>query len=450
MSSEINLHVLDALSPDDRARLMVRTEADLSKYADPVARIIEAVRTEGDAALARFAREFDKSPVDADAIAATEADFERAFDSLEPEVVAAIEFAVGNIRAFHEDQMPERMWLEETQPGAYAGERWSPIPSVACYVPRGKGSFPSVVMMTTIPAVVAGVPDIAVITPPGPDGEVDDATLVAAKLAGVTNVYKCGGAQGVAAVAYGTETVPRCRKIVGPGSPWVLAAKAQLAHRIDTGTPAGPSESIVLADATANPAIAALDLIIESEHGPDSSAYLVTDSREVAEAARAAIPEYWAQMGEQRVGFSKAVLGGERGGIVLAPDFAAAVAFVNDYAPEHLEILGAEPFAHLGKIEHAGEVLLGENTPITLGNFVLGPNAVLPTGGNARTYSPLSVFDCLKRIGIGYVTAEGYRLLAPHARTLALYEGFDGHANALSETRERAKAGKIGRPVSAG
>lgn len=438
MPDTVNLHLLAEMSAEARAALMRRTEADLSAYTEPVMAIIEAVRREGDAALARFAREFDKAPVEPDALRATPADFDAAFAELEPEVTAAIEFAAANIRRFHEDQKPEEMWLHEIRPGAFAGDRFRPIPSVACYVPRGKGSFPSVVMMTTIPAVVAGVPRVIVITPPGPDGRIDAATLVAARLAGVDEVYKAGGAQGVAAVAHGTETVPRCAKIVGPGSPWVVAAKKLLADRIDPGIPAGPSESIILADRTANPAVAALDLIIESEHGPDSSAFLVTDDPALAEAARAAIPGFWSQMGEQRRGFSAAVLGGPRGGVVLAPDWEAALAFVNDYAPEHLEILSADPFAHLGRIENAGEVLLGENTPIVLGNFVLGPNAVLPTGGHARTFSPLSVFDFLKRTGIGYVTAAGYPELAHHARVLARYEGFDGHANAI-ESREAAR-----------
>jgi len=208
--------------------------------------------------LARFAREFDKAPVAADRIAAAPADFEAAFGAVESEVIAAIEYAVDGIRRFHEAQKPEEMWMKEIRPGAFAGDRFMPIPSVACYVPRGKGSFPSVVMMTTIPAVVAGVPRIAVITPPGPDGNVDAATLVAAKLAGVKEVYKCGGAQGVAAVAYGTQTVPKMAKIVGPGSPYVVAAKRLLADVIDPGIPAGPSESIILCDETANGRIAAL------------------------------------------------------------------------------------------------------------------------------------------------------------------------------------------------
>ena len=443
MLRPVNFHVLAELDPGARAALLKRAEADIAPFLDRVRPILAAVRDEGDRALSRFAMEFDKAPVAADAIAATPADFDRAFAKLSPEVVAAIEFAAGSIRKFHEDQKPEEMWLHEIRPGAFAGDRFRPIPSVACYVPRGKGAFPSVTMMTTIPAVVAGVKEIAVLTPPGQDGGIDAATLVAARLSGVTRVYKAGGAVGIAAAAYGTETVPRCVKIVGPGSPFVVAAKRLLADVVDTGVPAGPSEAIVLADDTADGAIAGLDLLIEAEHGPDSSAYLVTPSRRVAEAALAALPGYWAKMGAQRVEFSNTVLSGRHGGIVLAPSMQAAIAFVNDYAPEHLEVLSAEPFAYLGLLEHAGEILLGAHTPITIGNFVLGPNAVLPTGRAALTHSPLSVFDFMKRSSIGYVTAAGYGELARQARVLATYEGFDAHANAVSEIRDgllKAKA----------
>jgi len=438
MPGNVSLHDLSKLTAAERAQLLVRSEADLGPIIEQVRPIIAAVQAEGDRALVRFAQQFDKAAVEPDRLAATPADFDAAFMAVAPEVVAAIEYAVDGIRRFHQAQKPEAMWMKEIRPGAYAGDRVRPIPSVACYVPRGKGSFPSVVMMTTIPAVVAGVPRVAIVTPPGPDGKVDAATLVAARLAGVTEVYKCGGAQAVAAVAYGTETVPKLAKIVGPGSPWVVAAKRLLADVIDPGIPAGPSEAIILCDAGANGRLAALDLIVESEHGPDSSAFLVTDSPDVAAAARAAVPEHWRHMGEQRVAFSAAVLGGRRGGIVLTPDFAAAVAFVNDYAPEHLEILTRDPFAVLDRIAHAGEILLGQHTPVPLGNFVLGPNAVLPTSGQARTRSPLSVFDFMKRSSIGYVTAAGYPALARHARVLATYEGFDGHANAVSDLRTAA------------
>jgi histidinol dehydrogenase len=435
-------HDLAALDDAARARLMRRPEADVGRFLEPAREIVDAVAREGDTALLRFARDYDKAEVSEGALKATPDDFARARQNLDPKVCDAIAYAAEGIRRFHTAQKPAEMTWHEVRPGAWGGERWRPVPSVACYVPRGKGAFPSVVMMTTIPAVVAGVARIAVVTPPGPDGEIDAATLVAAEQAGVSEVYKCGGAQAVAAVAYGTETVPRCAKIVGPGSPWVVAAKRLLADRIDPGTPAGPSESVILADSSADGRLAGLDLVIESEHGPDSSAFLVTDSEAVAAAAEAAIPDYWARMGAERVGFSSTVLGGESGGIVLARDWADALAFTNAFAPEHLEILSAEPFADLGRIEHAGEVLLGRHTPIVLGNFVLGPNAVLPTGAMARTASPLSVFEYMKRTSVGYVTADGYADLAGPAKVLAEYEGFDGHALALSKVRDDLGAGR--------
>lgn len=436
MPKPVNLFELANLDAGARAALMRRTEAELEPYRAAVSEIIDAVRRRGDDAVAHYGREFDKADLAPGELKATPAEFDEAEKLVEPEVKAAIAFAVENIKRFHTRQLPERMWMETIRPGVLAGDRYTPIPSVACYVPRGKGAFPSVMMMTTVPAVVAGVPDIAVLTPPTPDGGVDAASLVAARLAGVETVYKCGGAVAVAAAAFGTATIPRCQKIVGPGSPWLVAAKQHLAGRIDTGLPAGPSEAIVLADATANPALAAMDLLIESEHGDDSSAYLVTDARDVAEAARAEIPKLWAEIGAQRAGFSEAVLSGPRGGIVLAPSMDEAIAFVNDYAPEHLQIVGDDPLQYLDDITNAAEILLGDHTPFTLGNFDIGVNCVLPTGGHAKTWSPLSVFDFLKRSSIAQVSRKGYDLLAPHARTLAAYEGFDAHANAVSARRE--------------
>lgn len=437
MTRPVNFIELEMQSPAQRAALLQRAETDLAPFIEKVVPIIAAVRQEGDEALARFAREFDKAPVQANEIAATEADFAAAEKSLDPKVRDALEFASASIRKFHEAQKPEEMWMNEMHAGAFAGERTNSIPSVACYVPRGKGSFPSAVLMTTIPATVAGVKEIVIVTPPGPDGKIDDASLVAARMAGVSRVYKAGGAQAIAAVAYGTPTVPKVSKIVGPGSPWVAAAKRLVSHIIDTGTPAGPSEAIIMADDSVDGRLAALDLLIESEHGPDGSAYLVTWSRRVAHEALAALPEFWAKMSPQRVDFSSAVLSGPVGGIILVRDANEAIAFINDYAPEHLQILSKDPHQYLNQIVNAGEILLGEFTPSTLGNFVLGPNHVLPTSGWAKTGSGLSVHDFMKRITVGHVTQQGYRTLAPYAKIFAEYEGFDGHANAVSELRDK-------------
>jgi histidinol dehydrogenase len=310
MTAPVNVVRLAGLSPAERARYLARTESELGPYLEKVEPIIAAVAEEGDEALARFTRQFDKAPVTADKLAATSEDFVRARKSLAPDVVEAIGFAARNITRFHEDQKPEEMWLHEVSPGAFAGDRTTPIPSVACYVPRGKGSFPSSVMMTCIPARVAGVEKIVIVTPPGSDGNIDDATLLAAEAAGVSQVFKCGGAQAVAAVAYGTESVPKCAKIVGPGSPWVVAAKRLVADLIDTGPPAGPSESIVFADGTVDGRLCALDLLIEAEHGADSSAWLVTFDAQIVEAALEALPLFLAEISAVRVHCSEAELKG--------------------------------------------------------------------------------------------------------------------------------------------
>ena len=436
--TNVSLHELVSIDSEGYEALLRRSESDLSFFTDKVKPIIEAVRTEGDAALVRYGRDFDGAePLTEATLKASEAEFDAAFDCVENDVVAAIRHGIENIRIFHEEQKPEPMWFKEIKPGAFAGDRYTPIQSVALYVPRGKGSFPSVTMMTAVPGVVAEVPSLAIFTPPAPDGGVDAATLVAARTAGVETVYKCGGAQAVAAAAYGTETVKRALKIVGPGSPWVVAAKQQLAHLIDPGLPAGPSEAIIFADDTINGGLAALDLLIEAEHGPDSSAYLVTHSKRVAEEALAALSEHWKQMGEQRVEFSQAVLCGENGGIVLTPSLDASYKFINDYAPEHLELLSKEPFEHLGHITEASEILMGPYTPVSVGNFALGPNAVLPTSKGAATFGPLSVHDFVKCSSIGYVTAPAYPTMAKHAKVLAEYEGFDAHANAVSAMRDK-------------
>ncbi|MDQ0456846.1 histidinol dehydrogenase [Rhizobium paknamense] len=434
--AKVTFHDYSTLSPEEKRALLRRSETDLSGFMEKVTPILEAVRLEGDRAVARFGRELDKADVTEATIKVTEAEFDEAFTLVGADVIEAITFGIDNIRHFHEEQKPEAMWLKEIKPGAFAGDRFTPIKSVALYVPRGKGSFPSVTMMTSVPAVVAGVPELAIVTPPAPDGRVDAATLVAARLAGVETVYKVGGAQAVAAVAYGTETIKPALKIVGPGSPWVVAAKRCLAGIIDTGLPAGPSEAIIFADDTVHGGLAALDLLIEAEHGPDSSAYLVTHSRRVAEEALAALPEHWARMTEQRVDFSSRVLSGTCGGIILTSSVEESYDFVNSYAPEHLEILSQDAFAHLGHITEAAEILMGPHTPVSIANFCLGPNAVLPTSRWARTFGPLSVTDFVKRSSIGYVTAPAYPEFAKRAHKLAEYEGFSSHAHAVSAVRD--------------
>lgn len=435
---KIAVHRLSELTESERDTLLLRAEDDLEPFIDGVKPIIEAVRQDGDKALAHYAQKFDNSPVTAEHIAATKAEIDAAFDLVGTEMVDVLSYAADNIRRFHEQQLPEMMWTREIRPGVLVGERVTAIDSVACYSPRGKGSFPSVTLMTAVPASVAGVPNPIILTPAGPDGQVDPATLVAARLAGVEQVFKAGGAQAVAAAAYGTATVPRCRKIVGPGSPWLVAAKRVLADRIDPGLPAGPSETILLADPTANPRVVALDLLIESEHGNDSSSFLVTWSEELANAVIAAVPGYWDSMSDTLAGYSSSVLSGNSGGVVLAESEKEAYEFINDYAPEHLQILSKTPYEHLPHIRNASEILLGEHAAGSLANYMMGPNCVLPTSGAAHTHSPLGVHDFMKRASIGHVTEAGYNELAPRVHRFATYEGFDGHANAVSSMRTDA------------
>ena len=436
--TSVSFHTIKNLSRTEYETLLKRSESDLSFFSEKVKPIIEAVRTQGDAALVQFGREFDGArSLTKATLKVSQAEFDGAFKSVAPEVIEAIRYGIENIKSFHEVQKPETMWLKEIKPGAFAGDRYTPIQSVALYVPRGKGAFPSVTMMTAVPAIIAEVPNLAIFTPPTEDGSVDAATLVAARIAGVETVYKCGGAQAVAAAAYGTETIQRALKIVGPGSPWVVAAKKQLAGLIDPGLPAGPSEAIIFADETVHGGLAALDVLVEAEHGSDSSAYIVTHSRRVADEALAALPDHWARMTEQRVEFSKAVMCGKNGGIILTSSLEESYTFINDYAPEHLELLSTEPFEHLGHITEASEILMGPHTPVSIGNFVLGPNAVLPTSRGAATYGPLSVHDFIKCSSIGYVTRPGYSTMAKHARVLAKYEGFSSHENAVSEMRDQ-------------
>jgi histidinol dehydrogenase len=337
MADSVPILQLSHLSETERTALLTRAEADLTSFLEQVRPILDRVRNEGDHALMDFAMRFDGVEKPMISIRCDQREFTSAERSLPRDVKEAIAYAAENIRRFHESQMPSDTPMREVRPGVFAGEKTTPIPSVACYVPRGKGAFPSVALMTTLPAVVAGVSRILVMTPPGPDGTVDPATLYAAQIAGVTEVYKCGRAQGIAAVAYGTETVPKTIKVVGPGSPWVVAAKRLLADRIDTGLPAGPSESIVLADRTADPQIAALDLIVESEHGPDSSAFLVTDNREIAQSVQAAIPLFWKGLSPARASFSSTVLTGPHGGILLAETMAEAIDFqIHGFSVRHI------------------------------------------------------------------------------------------------------------------
>lgn len=426
---------LAELSPDDLEKLLRRAEKDIRDLLPTAQGVIDRVREDGDAGVVEFARKFDAPAFEASMLRVTPEDFAHARAALEPDVVQAIEAAHTNIRRFHEAQLPEPLWFTQIGPGIMAGEKISAIPSVGLYVPRGKGAFPSVMLMLGTPAVVAGVERVVVVTPPTPEGLPDAASLVAAEVCGLSEVYVVGGMQAIAALAYGTETVPKVAKIIGPGSSYVSAAKRLLYGIVDVGTPAGPSESIILTDEQTDPRLAALDLLVEAEHGPDSAAILVTHSPELAEAVLEVLPGYIAELPEWRRSFVETVLA-NYGGILLTRSLDESVAFVNTYAPEHLEVLTHEPFATLQGLNHAGEILLGQHTPIPVANYCLGLNAILPTGRFARSFSSVSVWDFLKRTGVGYLTPEGYAALQGTTATLADYEGFPAHALAIRKRNE--------------
>ena len=428
---KVNVYDLATLPAAERARIMRRSETDITDLRAVVEPIIAEVKQRGDAALLEFSAKFDGVKLDPAALRVTEAEFAVAEARLDPKVREAIELSVANVRRYHEAQLPEAMWMKEIVPGVLAGEKVTPISSVGLYVPRGKGSFPSVMMMLGVPASLARVPRVIVCTPPTPEGTVDDATLVAARLCGLDEIYKVGGAQAIAACAYGTATIPRVHKVLGPGNKYVSAAKRMLYGTIDVGTPAGPSESIVLCDEHADPDLAAHDLLIEAEHGPDSAALLVTHSARLIEQVVARVPGLVARLPAERKKYCEAVMAGF-GGIVKTGSLAESFAFVNEYAPEHLEVLVENPFEALAQITNAGEVLLGPHTPITLGNFSIGVNAILPTGGFAHTFSCVSMFDFLKRTSFAYASRDGFDRLSPIAQTLAHFEGFPSHAAALA------------------
>lgn len=426
---------LSEVPADQRVRIMRRAEKDIRDLFSVAEEVIDAVRTRGDAAVVEYARRFDAGGFEAHMLRATPDDFAAARRELDSEVIKAIEDAHRNIAHFHREQMPEPMWFTQVAPGILAGEKTTPVTSVGLYVPRGKGAFPSVMLMLATPAVVAGVPRVVVVSPPTPEGKADAASLVAAEICGVHEFYVVGGMQAIAALAFGTETIPRVAKLIGPGSSYVSAAKRLLYGVVDVGLPAGPSESIILCDEHADPRLAALDLLVEAEHGPDSAALLVTHSEPLAKAVLEHLPGYIDALPEWRREFVTTVLA-NYGGIVLTSSLDESVQFVNEYAPEHLEVLTREPFTTLQQLKNAGEILLGSYTPIPTANYCLGLNAILPTGGFARSFSSVSVQDFLKRSGVGYLSREGYAALQGITATLADYEGFPAHAQAIRKRNE--------------
>lgn len=433
----------EQVMPEDvKNRLMRRVENDLSEDMRYVQSIVDDVREQGDAAVLAYTERFDGVKMSPDQLYRSPDEIRKRAQTIaarRPDLDRAIAQAVEHIERYHRAQLPPPFWSMTVAPGVYAGEKTTPIERVALYVPRGKGSFPSVYLMLAVPAKVAGVPQPLVLTPPNADGDMDDALYLAAWRSGIEDVYLVGGAQGVAAVAYGTETVPKMEKIIGPGNRYVTAAKRLLSQIIDPGPFAGPSEAIIIADETAEPEWVARDLLVEAEHGPDSSVIFLTWSDRVFDAVRKRLPELIKALPEPRQSFVKTVFA-TYGALVLTESLEAAIAWSNAYAPEHLQLHVRDPWRLVPALKHAGEILLGATTPIPLGNFMIGTNAILPTGGHARTRSSLSVHDFLKRTSVAWTDQQGYAQLRPYAQLLAEEEGFPAHARALELERAEEKA----------
>ncbi|MFM9126471.1 MAG: histidinol dehydrogenase [Solirubrobacterales bacterium] len=429
-----------ALSPEERDQLL---ERGIRAIFDPALReavgeIVEDVRANGDAAVCRALEEFDGCQVSPDGLRVSEEEFEQARSQVPDAVLGAIAAGIANVRAFNEELVREREWRKEIAPGLMVGEKMTPVASAGLFVPSGKGSFPSVLVQVGTPAVVAGVPELAVVVPPVPggDGEVDPAVLCVAAELGITNLFRVNGPAGIAALAFGTESIPKVRKVLGPGSPPVQAAQiACQQYGCHTQMLLGPSESLILADDSADPRLLAADLLNEAEHGPDSSSVLVTDSEALVGEVQPELARQLAVLPAPRRAYAAAALG-ENGGAVLTGDLDEAIAVANLYAPEHMQIVARDEEAVLAGIDHAGEVLLGQSTPVSLANYVIGVPAALPTGMFARVTGGVTSETFMKKTSIARADGQALESLSDAVLALAEHEGFPAHAAAIRARRE--------------
>lgn len=409
----------------DPQTLFIR-DAAVTRVADTVAEIIANVRENGDSALLSYAEKFDG--VRLSGLRVTDEEIKTAVEKTDPKLLDILRNAAKNIRAFHEHQVRNSFIVTE-QDGVICGQRILPIERVGLYVPGGTAAYPSSVLMNAIPAKIAGCKKIVMVTPPLKDGGVNPAILAAAYVAGVDEIYKVGGAQAVAALAYGTQTVPKVDKIVGPGNAYVAEAKKQVFGRVAIDMIAGPSEILVVADDTCNPAFVAADLLSQAEHDKMASAVLVTDSRTLAEAVAAELEKQIPLLERSKI--ARASID-NNGKIIVAESLLAAVEIANSLAPEHLEICTDNAFDYLNKIKNAGSVFLGKHCPEALGDYFAGPNHTLPTSGTARFSSPLSVDDFVKKMQYTYYTREALGNVKDAVDTFAKAEGLTAHARSVT------------------
>lgn len=426
-------------------RIMDANEFELKReveYGSPaqneaVAEIVAAIRAEGDAALIRYTERFDSVRLDASQLRVTDDEIQAAYGKVEPAFLDAIREAAVNIRAFHEKQK-RNSWMELQPDGTMLGQLLRPLKRVGVYVPGGKAAYPSSVLMNVIPAQVAGVPEIVMVTPPATGGQegIDPYILVAAAESGVKEMYRVGGAQAIAALAYGTATIPPVDKICGPGNIYVALAKRAVYGAVDIDSIAGPSEIVVLADETADPVYIAADLLSQAEHDEMASAILVTPSDALAEAAAAEVERQLASL--PRAAIARRSID-DYGAVLKVSSLEEGIAVVNQLAPEHLEIMTADPMDVLGRIENAGAIFLGAYSSEPVGDYFAGPNHIIPTNGTARFSSPVNVDDFLKKSSIIRYSKDALMASGDKIMTLARHEGLEAHARAIEVrlTRER-------------
>ena len=407
--------------------LLKRSPNHYGEFIDRVNDIINRVRGEKDAAIFDYTKRFDGAEIDASNIRVTKEEIEEAYTKVDPELIDVIRKALVNIREYHEKQR-QYSWFDSKPNGTMLGQKVTPLASTGVYVPGGKAVYPSSVLMNVIPAKVAGVGKIVMVTPPGKDGKVNPNTLVAANEAGADEIYKVGGAQAIAALAFGTESIPKVDKIVGPGNIYVALAKKAVYGYVSIDSIAGPSEILVLADETANPRYVAADLLSQAEHDELASAILVTTSKELAEAVSVEVDQFIAELSRKEI-MSKSIE--NYGYILVAESMQDAIDAANDIASEHLEIMTKNPFEVMTKIKNAGAIFIGEYSSEPLGDYFAGPNHILPTNGTAKFFGPLSVDDFVKKSSIIYYSREALEPIHKDIIKFATSEQLTAHANSI-------------------
>ncbi|RHP52041.1 histidinol dehydrogenase [Clostridiaceae bacterium AF29-16BH] len=420
LSKESRQNLLDSL--------LKRSPGNYGQYQDTVQEIVDRVKTKGDQALFELTRKFDWEGIDASNVKVTEAEVQEAYDTIDSQLVETIRKSLKNIREYHEKQK-QYSWFDTTPEGTMLGQKVTPLASAGVYVPGGKAVYPSSVLMNIVPAKIAGVAHVVMCTPCNKEGKVNPAVLVAAKEAGADEVYKVGGAQAIAAMAFGTESIPKVDKITGPGNIFVALAKKAVSGFVSIDSIAGPSEILVLADETANPRYVAADLLSQAEHDEMASAILVTTSKELAEKVSEEVDAFVKILSRKEI-ISKSL--DNYGYILVAETLEDAIETVDLIASEHLEIVAKNPFEVMMKVKNAGAIFLGEYSSEPLGDYFAGPNHILPTNGTARFFSPVSVDDFIKKSSIIYYSREALQRVHKDIEYFAKAEQLTAHANSIA------------------